>query len=186
MATITLLDDSTRPKAPKLEGVTPRQEMTGRHLKAVHRHHLMQMGEVKHMMQQVEADETKLADLGAAVSNLQMRESYRLFGNLCGQECQMLNFHHSAEDQMVFPVLHECGNVGIVQVVQRLMQEHLIIHHYIEELAANTIAALGNPGPKSFAILRETFLTLEKLIRSHFKYEETELEQALGYYGIEF
>ena len=87
---------------------------------------------------------------------------------------------------MVFPVLRECGNVGIVQVAQRLMQEHLIIHHYIEELAANTIAALGNPGPKSFAILRKTFLTLEKLIRSHFKYEETELEQALGYYGIEF
>ena len=59
MATITLLDDSTRPKAPKLEGATPRHQLPGRQLKMIHRHHLMQMADVRELLQQIEAEQSK-------------------------------------------------------------------------------------------------------------------------------
>ncbi len=98
----------------------------------------------------------------------------------------MLNFHHDAESQMLFPVLHERGNDGIKKVVERLMAEHKIIHHYLEKLEFHSIATYQNPSTESFSTLKETFEALEKIINSHFKYEETELETAIGFYGVEF
>jgi iron-sulfur cluster repair protein YtfE (RIC family) len=186
MATITLLDDSTRPKAPKLEGATPRHQLPGRQLKMIHRHHLMQMADVRELLQQIEAEQSTRPELVEKIAGLQMRDNIRLFGNLCGQECEMLNFHHDAESQMLFPVLHERGNDGIKKVVERLMAEHKIIHHYLEKLEFHSIATYQNPSTESFSALKETFVALEKIINSHFKYEETELETAIGFYGVEF
>ena len=186
MATITLLDDSTRPKAPKLEGAKPHHAEPGKHLKMIHRYHLMQMNGVRRMMEQIDAGGSNLLELGHAVSNLKMHESFRQFGNLCGQECEMLNAHHSIESQMLFPVLHERGNSGIKKLVERLMAEHEIIHHYLQELQFHTLAILQKPSSESYTSLKQTFTTLEKIIHSHFRYEETELAVAIGFYGFEF
>ena len=186
MATITLFDDTTRPKAPKLEGATAQHALPGRQLKMIHRYHLMQLSEVGRVLESIERGQADFAKLGEAVSTLKMHESMRLFGNLCGQECEMLNAHHNIESQMLFPVLHERGNDGIRQVVERLMAEHQIIHHYLQELEFNSRTNVQNPTSKNFNALKETFLALEKIIRSHFKYEETELEMAIGFYGVEF
>ena len=51
--TITLLDDSTRPKAPKIEGVTPAQRRLGKRLALIHAHHLEQIDQVRWIMEQV-------------------------------------------------------------------------------------------------------------------------------------
>ncbi|MEO9168968.1 MAG: hypothetical protein ABI230_11245, partial [Aestuariivirga sp.] len=51
MATITLLDDRTRPKAPALEGAKDEDKIPGQHLKAIHRYHLQQMGQVSRVME---------------------------------------------------------------------------------------------------------------------------------------
>ena len=98
----------------------------------------------------------------------------------------VLNAHHSIESQMLFPVLHERGNDGIKKVVQRLMAEHEIVHHFLHELEIHSLSNLQNPTAAGFTEVKETFLALEKIIHSHFKYEETELEMAIGFYGIEF
>lgn len=186
MATITLLDDNTRPKAPKLEGAMPHHELPGRQLKLIHRYHLMQLSEVRRMLDEIERGVEKFATLHDAIANLEMRESFKIFGNLCGQECEMLNAHHSIESQMLFPVLHERGNDGIKKVVERLMAEHEIVHHFLQQLEFHSLANLQNPSAEEFNTVRETFLALEKIIHSHFKYEETELETAIGFYGVEF
>ena len=186
MATITLLDDSTRPKAPKLEGAQPHHERPGKQLKLIHRYHLMQMNEVRRMLDNIDQSVAKFATLHDAITNLHMRESLSMFGNLCGQECEMLNAHHSIESQMLFPALHKRGNDGIKRVVERLMAEHEIIHHYLQELEFNSLAHLQNPTAENFSSLKQTFIALEKIIHSHFKYEETELEVAIGFYGVEF
>ncbi len=180
------LDDSTRPAAPKLEGVTPAQEVTGQHLKTIHRIHLRELDRVRRLMELIEAGEQKLPELGRAVASLQMRDSYRQFGNLCGRECQMLTFHHQAEDQMMFPVLHERGNAGFRRVVERLMAEHEVIHAALDDLQTATDAVMEQPERERMAALKAAFTALDRLVRSHFGYEETSLAQALGYYGVEF
>ena len=186
MATITLLDDKTRPKAPKLEGTLPHHLHSGQQLKMIHRYHLMQLSQVRRALDEIETGTDKQAELSEKISNLHMQKTMRQFGNLCGQECEMLTAHHNIESHMLFPVLHERGNDGIKKVVERLVAEHEIIHHYLQELEFRNMANYQNPTPASFKALRETFLVLEKIIHSHFKYEETELETAIGFYGVEF
>ena len=185
MATITLLDDRTRPKAPILEGATDDQKIPGRHLKAIHRYHSQQMSQVRHVMDLISEGGAKPEALRAAFDGLDLLQSMKLFGNLCGQECQMLTAHHDIESQMLFPVLHERGNVGIRKVVARLIEEHKVIHHYLQEFDARISALMQAPNGVSFAAVKETYLILERIVQSHFKYEETELETAIGFYGVE-
>ncbi len=186
MATITLLDDRTRPKAPALEGATDAHKLPGRHLKAIHRHHLQQMAHVQSVMDLVAEGAANPQALGKAIGSLDLKQSMRMFGNLCGQECKMLTAHHDIESAYLFPVLQQRGNGGIRKVVERLVAEHAIIHYYLSELE-NAVAKLMNvQNAHTFADVQKTFLALESIIKSHFRYEETELETAIGFYGVEF
>jgi iron-sulfur cluster repair protein YtfE (RIC family) len=185
MANITLLEDRTRPKAPKLDGATTQHELPRQHLKMIHRYHLMQLAQVRRALDEIEAGLPTQVELNQSISNLHMHKTMRMFGNMCGQECEMLKAHHNIESQMLFPVLIERGNDGIKRVVERLMSEHKIIHYYLQDLEFQNIANTQNSTPQSFNALKETFLALEKIIHSHFKYEETELEVAIGFYGVE-
>jgi hypothetical protein len=180
---ITLLDDATRPKAPKIEGITPAQRRQGKRLALIHEHHLEQMNEVRWVMEQVEAGEQSAETLLEAISSLQMAANYRVFGNLCGRECQMLTLHHTIEDQSIFPALRH-GSDGLTKVVDRLAQEHLIIHQLLEALHDKAVNAVREPGRETFAALKAAFLALDRVVRSHFGYEQEELEEALGYFGI--
>jgi iron-sulfur cluster repair protein YtfE (RIC family) len=181
---ITLLDDTTRPKAPKIEGITPSQRRQGKILSLYHNMHREQLRQVQRVMEGIEAGTVSAAALGSALSDLQMAANFRLFGNLCGQECQMLTFHHSAEDAFLFPHMRESGGEGLQKVIDRLAAEHEIIHHYIAELETGAVAAIQKSDAEAFEKLKETFKTLNRLVQSHFGYEETELEDALGVYGM--
>jgi len=176
---ITLLDDATRPKAPKIEGITPAQRRQGKRLALIHEHHLEQMNEVRWVMEQVEAGEQSAETLLEAISSLQMAANYRVFGNLCGRECQMLTLHHTIEDQSIFPALRH-GSDGLTKVVDRLAQEHLIIHQLLEALHDKAVNAVREPGRETFAALKAAFLALDRVVRSHFGYEQEELGEALG------
>jgi len=92
----------------------------------------------------------------------------------------MLTGHHTIEDLHMFPLLHEEGDVGLKKVVERLMAEHLVVHELIEELEQRAWACLQSPSPETFADAKKTFLDLNTCVRSHFGYEETELEDALS------
>ncbi len=182
--TIDLLDDRTRPKAPRLEGATDAHRRQGRRLATIHRLHLQQMAEVRRVMERVAAEEADTDALDAALSGLDMRRNYTAFGNLCGQECGMLTFHHTAEDRMLFPVLAAQANEGLRKVVERLAAEHEVVHALIERMEEAAGDAIRAPGADTFARLRDAFETLERVVVSHFGYEQEELEEALGYYGI--
>jgi hypothetical protein len=134
-------------------------------------------------MEQVEAGEQSTETLLEAISSLQMAANYRVFGNLCGRECQMLTLHHTIEDQSIFPELRQ-GSDGLRKVVDRLAQEHLIIHQLLEALHDKAVNAVREPGRETFAALKAAFLALDRVVRSHFGYEQEELEEALGYFGI--
>ena len=181
--TITLIDESTRSKAPRIEGATPAHRQQGRRLAMIHAMHLQQIAKVEDVIRQTESGEAEMAKLGQAVSGLQMSSNYRRFGNLCGQECQVLNFHHTAEDRQIFPALMK-GSEGLRRVVERLMEEHGVIHGLIEMMEAQAVSLIQTPDPAGFQTLKQTFATLAEIVRSHFGYEQVELEEALGYHQV--
>ncbi|MEO3385230.1 hemerythrin domain-containing protein [Mesorhizobium sp. CAU 1741] len=183
--TIDLLDPATRPKAPPIEGATHAHRLQGRRLAMIHEMHLRQMAHVRHVMEQVAAGEARVAALDEALSDLDMRHNYRVFGNVCGRECGMLSAHHGIEDRYLFPALAAQDNDGLRKVVDRLVAEHGIVHDYIEKMEVAAGAAIEAPGPQTFADLREAFERLEKFVISHFGYEQEELEEALGFYEID-
>jgi iron-sulfur cluster repair protein YtfE (RIC family) len=171
---VTLLDNTKRPKAPKIEYLTPAQRRQGRRLGLFHNYHRQQLREVESAMVQI--DDALLEKISA----LDMLHNFKVFGNLCGQECQVLTYHHAAEDQLVFPILHTQGSTGLKKVVERLMAEHLVVHDLIEELESLAREALQNPAPEIYAKLKTSFANLNSCVQSHFGYEETELEDALA------
>ena len=115
---------------------------------------------------------------------MQMVRAYQAFGSVCGQECRILTFHHGAEDDHIFPALRTKAGDGLMKVIDRLAEEHLVIHALIEQLQERATHALAAPGPDSFADLKGAFTALDTVLRSHFGYEETQLAEALGYFNI--
>ncbi len=112
-----------------------------------------------------------------------MTENLRDFGALCGRECNNLLYHHGAEEQQIFPILEARADAGLRAVIDKLRQEHTVIHTLLEALGAQADAVMAAPGPDSYAALKDTFDKLETAIKSHFSYEETELEEALGVFN---
>ena len=184
MTVVYLLDDATRPKAPAIPGAGAEHRRVGGRLKLIHGMHLAALDETKALMERVEAGECGADRLAAQLDSTEMLSNYRAFGNLCGRECQILDFHHTAEDTEIFPLLYSNGSVGLKRVIDRFAQEHLIVHQLLENLAANVLDIRDRPGPATFAAAKETFSLLYKVVRSHFAYEETELEEALGFYQV--
>jgi iron-sulfur cluster repair protein YtfE (RIC family) len=179
---VTLLDDTKRPKAPKYEGVTLAQRRMGNRLRQFHNMHRAQLLEVHLAMQAIDQD---TAELARKISGLNLRASIQNFGNLCGLECQMLSGHHGIEDAYIFPHLHHNADAAMKKVVERLAAEHLVIHDLLGELDKAARTAGATPDAASYAKLKVAFTDLYTAVLSHFGYEETELEEALGVFGVE-
>jgi Hemerythrin HHE cation binding domain len=182
--TIILPDDTTRPLAPKIAAVTPQQRRHGQRLSLFHAMHLREMSRVNRAMEQVFAGNGSAEELLTTITSMQMVSNMRQFGNLCGATCEMLTGHHSIEDHYLFPRLKGFSD-GLNKVVERLQAEHLVIHDLLVNLESAAIALINAPASANAKSLRAAFAQLEGFVKSHFGYEQTELEEALGFYNIE-
>lgn len=180
---INFLDDATRPKAPKLENLTPAQRAPGRHLRMIHDHLRHNMQALREMVDKVAAGEMTAAEVKAETDALEMVANYRHFGNLCGQHCQIVNTHHSIEDAHIFPALSEKGEAW-KKVTDRLIAEHEIVHELLVRLVGALNALVQNPGAENFRAAREVNDALERVLLSHLGYEEDEIGDALGYFEV--
>jgi hypothetical protein len=180
---IDLPDDATRPTGPRFEDLTPVQRMPGRHLAMIHDHFRGNMQVLRELLCKAESGELTAGELMAEAEAMPMMENYRRFGALCGQHCQIIEMHHSIEDQAIFPELSG-KSAALKSVVDRLIAEHEVVHALLVKLVGELSALIENPSPAQFANAREVYEVLEKLLLSHFGYEETEIGDALGYYGI--
>ena len=180
---MTFLDDATRPSAPPIEKVTLQQRRHGRRLALYHRHHLGELAGVRAALERLEADQTAAVEVEECIATLDMVRNYRDFGNLCGQHCQLLTMHHTIEDRHIFPLLRDRSE-GMRVLIDRLAAEHETVHALLEQLVSASRALTVEPGPLSLSRLREVFGALERVVVSHFGYEERELEAALGFYRV--
>lgn len=176
------LDEEARPSAPPVPSATEGHRRQGRQLAAIHRHYLMEMGQIGAVLARIEAKDSPPDHLKRIVLSLDMSENFRAFGSLCGQECRMLKMHHDIESADMFPRIEAAGGGIFRTIVAKLKSEHEVVHELILRLAHAADALAQDPSDATFAQAAAVFRKLEEIVRSHFRYEETELEEAIGYY----
>ena len=180
---ITFLNDATRPPVVRLDGLTDDQREAGLHLKEVHNHLRHNMVTLGRLIERAAAGGASAAEVTAEASGLAMVSNYRRFGNLCGQHCQIVNVHHSIEDEAIFPAIAAQG-AAFKAIADRLRAEHVVVH----ELLVRLIDALGTlasrPSPVHFDDTVAIYRALERVLLSHLGYEEDAIGDALGYFRI--
>lgn len=184
MPDISDLKEAERPKAPRLPDVTAAQRATGRRLAAIHRMYLQEIAEVRAFIDVIENDRGQARALSEKIDSMQMAQNLRRFGALCGRECNHLFAHHGIEEQHMFPAVDRVAGGLFAKVVAKLRAEHEVVHALILELANGTNALKDAPTDANYLALRDAFTRLEAVVKSHFRYEETELEEALGLVGF--
>ena len=176
------VETGTRPHAPAIPGATRRDRAAGRQLAMIHSHYLADLARITRLMQRIEAGEAPPEDLADIVLHSDMARNLSAFGSICGQACHVLMMHHNIEEGHMFPGIHGPAGEGIRAVVDRLREEHKVIHELLDRLAVSAKALAAEASDKRFDEVRAVYTRLFEAVRSHFKYEETELEEAIGVY----
>ncbi|KIU36353.1 hypothetical protein SR39_07305 [Methylobacterium radiotolerans] len=177
---IPFLDDATRPKAPPIPGVTPAQRARGRRLALYHRHHLAELAAVRGALDRFLAGTGTVEAVTDGVASMTLTENYRAFGTLCGRQCHLLQMHHDIEEGDMYPRLRQSD--GLRRVLDRLGAEHRTVHALLERIRAIVRSVASAPTREQLFDLREVYGVFERVVISHFGYEERELEEAIGYY----
>ena len=180
---IEFMDDATRPKAPKLEGLTAAQRAPGRHLKMVHDHLRENMVAIGALIEAASVGSVTLEQVQAQTADFAILNNYRRFGNLCGQHCQIVNTHHSIEDYAVFPEISKQGE-AFRKVAERLQAEHVVVHELLERQIDALNALAREPSSSRFEDATQVYEALGRVLLSHLGYEEEEIGDALGYFRI--
>jgi len=175
------LDEAARPKMPSLT-VTPAERRKGRHLAAIHRHYLSEMRKIADVLARIKAGDEPPEALADIVLHSDMRKNFEVAGTICGHQCRVLTMHHDIEEQHMFPELANQGNAALSKVVDKLRREHLVIHELLNRLGATGASLAKEPSEPNFDAAFAVFHKLQSSVMSHFGYEETELEEAIGLY----
>ncbi len=180
---IEFLDDATRPRAPRLEGLTPEQREPGLHLKEIHDHLRDNMRTLRRLIELASAGEVSPATVAAQTGELALVANFRRFGTLCGQYCQFVHGHHSLEDAALFPALGS-QSAAFGRVVERLKAEHEVVHELLIRLIGALQELVRSPTREQFDTAVTIYEALERVLLSHLGYEEEEIGDAIGYFGI--
>ena len=174
-------DESTRPVAPPLGGPPPANAAVGQHLVDVHDHLRRELDELHDLVRQVEQARITAAEARADINRMTLRQNDWTLGAYCSSYCRLLTGHHSLEDAAIFPHLRGSAP-GLAPVVDRLAEEHHVIHGMLEDLDRALVAFINAPADTT--PLRQALRTLTDALLSHLAYEEQQLVPALERYGF--
>ena len=169
-----------RPSMPALDGITDQHRRAGLHLAAIHRMHFQDMNRMGIFLEHLKQGKITAVAFADSINKIELSQNMWMFGTLCGRECQVLNFHHDAEEQMIFPELERQNIDALSKIVERLRQEHLVVHELLKRLEEAADKLIKDTSTSNCDEITEIFEQLHKVVKSHFGYEETELREALG------
>ncbi|GIJ44541.1 hypothetical protein Val02_14270 [Virgisporangium aliadipatigenens] len=179
-----LWDEAARPQAPAApEGHTypARAKAVGQHLVDVHDHLRQELAQVRDVLRQVEQGTMSVGRARGALQELTLRQNNWTLGAFCASYCTMLTQHHSLEDSGIFPHLKR-ADPGLAPVIDRLEEEHVVIHHVVENVDRQLVELVRNPG--DLTGLRRAVDTLTDTLLSHLSYEERNLVEPLARLGF--
>ncbi|GAA2118478.1 hemerythrin domain-containing protein [Streptomyces synnematoformans] len=173
-----LWDESTRPTVPGAHTARPGEDVSaGHHLVEVHDHLRQELERLRALVVRV-LDGTLTA--GAArshIATMTLREHNWSLGAHCAAYCRVVTLHHTVEDQQLFPQLRRF-DPRLAPVLDRLAEEHLVIHDVLERVDRALVAFVA--GPEGNAALEAAVDLLAEALLSHLAYEEHELVAPLA------
>jgi len=117
----------------------------------------------------------------SAINEMTMRQNDWALGAYCAYYCRFVTGHHMLEDEAIFPHLR-AREVGLEPVIDRLADEHKIIHHVLNDVDQALVDHLRNPA--DFAGLQQGVDILTDTLLSHLAYEEAQLVEPLARHGF--
>ncbi|MFG1819467.1 LLM class flavin-dependent oxidoreductase [Kribbella sp. NPDC049174] len=181
---VQLLDESERPTGPAWDPertYTPQQLSSGQHLIDVHDHLRAELEQIRDLVEQVAAGSIGVGQARSHINTMTMRQNNWTLGTYCESYCRLVTTHHSLEDASLFPHLRR-ADPALVPVVDRLQEEHQVIHDVLEGVDKALVALVDGSG--SIDGLRAAVDLLDDTLLSHLSYEERELVEPLARLGV--
>jgi alkanesulfonate monooxygenase SsuD/methylene tetrahydromethanopterin reductase-like flavin-dependent oxidoreductase (luciferase family) len=175
-------DESTRPHRPPSPATTYSDlgRAAGQHLIDVHDMLRRELSELRDLVAQVRAGVLSAGAARSALNEMAMRQNDWTLGAFCSRYCRVVATHHSLEDESIFP--HLARDPGMEPVIDRLTEEHHVIHDAIEAVDRALVEHLTHR--EDFEPLQAAIDLLTDTLLSHLSYEEQELVEPLARLGF--
>ena len=180
LTTERLWDESAPPTAPAPDPdvvYTAAGRANGQHLIDVHDHLRSELARVRSLVRQVAEGAVDVAEARSEINTMTMRQNNWTMGAYCESYCRLVTIHHTLEDTSMYPQLRR-GDARLGPVLDRLTEEHHVIHDVLERVDAALVATVAEP--KRIADLQAAVDLLTDTLLSHLSYEERELVEPLA------
>jgi alkanesulfonate monooxygenase SsuD/methylene tetrahydromethanopterin reductase-like flavin-dependent oxidoreductase (luciferase family) len=177
-------DESTRPvgpAAPEGHVYSPTAQAVGQHLIDVHDHLRLELDQLRDIVEQVEAGTLSAGAARSVINEMTLRQNDWTLGAYCATYCRTVTQHHSLEDAQIFPHLRR-ADTGLAPVIDRLEQEHLVIHDVLEGVDRALVEFVRRPD--DFSGLQRALDLLTDALLSHLAYEEQQIVEPLARLGF--
>ncbi|HEX3336207.1 MAG TPA: LLM class flavin-dependent oxidoreductase [Jatrophihabitans sp.] len=177
-------DESTRPSGPQPDPArtyTAHEQASGQHLIDVHDALRAELDQLHDLMEQVAAGTLDAGRARSHINTMTMRQNKWTLGTYCESYCRIVTTHHTLEDRGVFPRLRT-GDHRLGPVIDRLEQEHDVIHHLLEQVDQALVQFVAVPD--GMPQLRAAVDLLSDALLSHLAYEERELVEPIARLGL--
>jgi len=175
-----LWDEAKRPRGPAPDPDTAYSvagRMHSQQLVDIHDHLRSELSRVRSLVRQVAEG---VVDVGAArseINTMTMRQNSWTMGAYCESYCRFVTLHHTLEDRTLYPQLRR-GDDRLAPVLDRLTEEHHVIHGVLERVDAALVATVADPA-RITDLQAEVDLLTDTLL-SHLSYEEHELVEPMA------
>jgi hemerythrin HHE cation binding domain-containing protein len=179
-----LWDEGSRPAAPEPPpdaAYTARGRAAGSHLIEIHDHLRNELAQLRDLIDQVRGGAIGAGQARSAINEMTMRQNDWTLGAYCASYCRIVTGHHTLEDEAVFPYLR-ASEPGLAPVIDRLADEHKIIHQVLGDVDRALVGLLRNPG--DFTGIQQAADVLTDTLLSHLAYEEGQLIEPLARHGF--
>lgn len=179
-------DEPSRPVGPDGEaGPHPEQ---AQHLKDIHDGLRGELQQVRDVLEQVRRGHVSVGAARSVINTMTMRQNNWTLGAYCESYCRIVTGHHTLEDRSVFPHLRH-AEPGLEPVLDRLEEEHRVIHDVLEEFDRALVRLVtedgtGRGGEAVLDGVQESLDLLTDTLLSHLAYEERELIGPLSRHGL--
>ena len=175
-----LWDESERPVGPPASTdavYTAAGRAGSQQLIDIHDHLRAELVRVRSLVKQVADGALDVAAARSEINTMTMRQNNWTLGAFCESYCRLVTMHHTAEDSILYPQLRR-GDPRLAPVLDRLTEEHHVIHDVLEQVDAALVATVSDS--TGITELSAAVDLLTDTLLSHLSYEERELVEPMA------
>ncbi len=179
-------DETARPSIDEPDDATypAHQQVIAQHLIDVHDALRGELAQLRDLVGQVRRGLLSVGEARSSINTMTLRQNNWTLGAYCASYCRIVNGHHTLEDTGIFPHLRR-AEPEAAPVIDRLVEEHQVIHEVLERVDRALVGLVGEPEPAgALDELEHTVDLLTDTLLSHLSYEERELRGPLTRHGF--